>query len=83
MKEVGILEAKTHLSALLNEVSAGGEVTITRHGKPIARLVPPRAPPRDRQKAVADIRALRDEIERKHGTFEDFDWKAAVDWGRP
>jgi prevent-host-death family protein len=82
VKEVGILEAKTHLSALLNEVSAGGEVTITRHGKPIARLVPPLATPRDRRQAVADIRALRDEIERQHGTFEDFDWKAAVEWGR-
>ncbi len=38
-KHVGIFEAKTHLSALLEEVEKGGEVTITRHGKPVARLV--------------------------------------------
>jgi prevent-host-death family protein len=39
MKHVGIFEAKTHLSALLDEVEKGGEVTITRHGKPVAKLV--------------------------------------------
>ena len=39
MKQVGIFEAKTHLSSLLDEVEKGGEVTITRHGKPVARLV--------------------------------------------
>ena len=39
MKQVGIFEAKTHLSALLDEVEKGGEVTITRHGKPVAKLV--------------------------------------------
>lgn len=38
-KQVGIFEAKTHLSALLDEVENGVEVTITRHGKPVARLV--------------------------------------------
>ncbi|AVT80691.1 type II toxin-antitoxin system Phd/YefM family antitoxin [Rhodopseudomonas palustris] len=39
MKQVGIFEAKTHLSSLLDEVENGAEVTITRHGKPVARLV--------------------------------------------
>ena len=39
MREVGVLEAKTTLSALLDEVERGGEdVIITRHGKPVARL---------------------------------------------
>ena len=39
MREVGVLEAKTNLSALLDEIEKGGEpVVITRHGKPIARL---------------------------------------------
>ena len=83
MKEVGVLEAKTHFSALLAEVFAGAEVTITRHGKAIAKLVPPEPRPRDRAKAVEAIRALRDEIERTSGSFEDFDWKAAVAAGRP
>jgi prevent-host-death family protein len=83
MKEVGVLEAKTHFSALLDEVSAGAEVLITRHGKAIAKLVPSDPQTRDRRDAVAEIRALRDEIERRFGDDKDFDWKAAVNEGRP
>jgi prevent-host-death family protein len=41
MRTVGILEAKTHFSALIDRVAAGERVTITRHGKPVAQLVPP------------------------------------------
>ncbi len=37
---VNIYEAKTLLSRLLQEVAAGGEVIISKAGKPIARLVP-------------------------------------------
>ncbi|MBW2391089.1 MAG: type II toxin-antitoxin system prevent-host-death family antitoxin, partial [Deltaproteobacteria bacterium] len=33
-------QAKTHLPALLKRVEAGESLTITRHGRPIARLVP-------------------------------------------
>lgn len=35
-----VAEAKAHLSAILEEVIAGHEVTITRRGRPVARLVP-------------------------------------------
>ena len=37
---VGAFEAKTHLSELLARVEAGEQVTITKHGRPVARLVP-------------------------------------------
>jgi prevent-host-death family protein len=40
MSEVGVHDAKTHLSRLLRQVMAGDEVVITRGGVPIARLVP-------------------------------------------
>jgi prevent-host-death family protein len=40
MRSVGAFEAKTHLAALLDAVSAGEQITITRHGRPVARLVP-------------------------------------------
>ena len=43
-KTVNVHEAKTHLSRLLVEVERGGEVTIARAGRPIARLVPARPP---------------------------------------
>ncbi len=41
MRSVGTFEAKNKLSELLDIVEQGEEVTITRHGKAVARLVPP------------------------------------------
>ena len=40
MHSVGSYEAKTHLPQLLERVEHGETITITRHGKPVARLVP-------------------------------------------
>lgn len=48
---VGAYEAKTHLSELLEKVEAGEEITITRHGAPVAKLVPVK------KEASADERA--------------------------
>ena len=63
MKHVGIFEAKTHLSSLLDEVEKGGEVIITRHGKPVARLVRAQAELTEeqiarRRKAIAELREI-------------------------
>lgn len=43
MRSVNVHEAKTNLSRLLEYVSGGGEVTIAKAGKPVARLVPIRS----------------------------------------
>lgn len=40
-KRIGTLEAKTRLSAILDEVCEGRSFYITRHGEPIAELRPP------------------------------------------
>ena len=40
MKQVNLYEAKTQLSALVDEAAAGEEVVIAKNGKPYARLVP-------------------------------------------
>jgi len=40
MTEVGVHEAKTHLSRLLRRVAAGEQIIITSGGRPTARLVP-------------------------------------------
>ena len=40
MTTIGTFEPKTHLASLLDRVLAGEQITITRHGTPIARLVP-------------------------------------------
>lgn len=57
MESVGSLEAKTHLPQLLERVSQGEEFIITRHGKPIARLVPA-VPARSRP----DVRQVIEEL---------------------
>jgi prevent-host-death family protein len=41
MRRVGSYEAKTHLPRLLDEVAGGATITITKHGVPVAILVPP------------------------------------------
>ncbi|MFP4194914.1 MAG: type II toxin-antitoxin system Phd/YefM family antitoxin [Desulfobacterales bacterium] len=40
MESIGAYEAKTHLSRLLERVSKGERITITRHGVPVAVLQP-------------------------------------------
>ncbi|MEO5669183.1 MAG: type II toxin-antitoxin system prevent-host-death family antitoxin [Ramlibacter sp.] len=47
MKEIAVYEAKTRLSELLAEVEQGEQVTITRRGQPIARLVGATTPKRN------------------------------------
>jgi prevent-host-death family protein len=39
-KSFNVLEAKTHLSRLIEHVEAGEEIVIARAGRPVARLVP-------------------------------------------
>lgn len=39
-ESVNIYEAKTHLSKLVARAEAGEEITLTRHGRPVARLAP-------------------------------------------
>lgn len=41
MTSVSVHEAKTHLSRLLREIEAGGEVEITRRNRVVARIIPP------------------------------------------
>ena len=59
MSTVGSFEAKTKLAELLDKVEAGETVTITRHGKPVAQLVPVQ-PPHD----PAAMKGLVEEIKR-------------------
>jgi prevent-host-death family protein len=60
LKTVGAFEAKTHLSQLLDEVSEGTEVLITRHGHGLARLIPHNpSPARQRAEAIARLRSFR------------------------
>jgi prevent-host-death family protein len=61
MENVGSFEAKTHLAQLLERVAQGEEFTITKHGKPVARLVPATAtnPKPDVRAAVEAMKQFR------------------------
>ncbi len=60
MKTVGAYEAKTHLPRLLDEVAAGESITITKHGVPVATLVPARTERKSARAAAEELRAFRD-----------------------
>ena len=40
MQIVGIYEARTRLSELIDKVASGEEITVTRHGVPVAKIIP-------------------------------------------
>ena len=64
MKEIAVYEAKTRLSELLVEVEQGEQVTITRRGLPVARLVSVavrRSASSQRQLVGATIASLREQ----------------------
>jgi prevent-host-death family protein len=70
MESIGLFEAKTHLSELVARAERGEEVVITRHNKPVAKLVPigevsPELVARRRQIA-AEMQAIGREME-AHG----------------
>jgi prevent-host-death family protein len=80
--EIGAFEAKNKLGMLLDRVEYGEEITITRHGKPVARLVP-NATRIDKLQACAALERIR---ARAGNLKERFDWaavKADRDAGRP
>lgn len=58
MREVGVYNAKTQLPRLLDDVERGETITITRHGRPVARLVPVERR-RTREEAVEAIKESR------------------------
>ncbi len=56
---VGAFEAKNKFSELLNRVRHGAEVVITKHDRPIAKLVPVSAPMEaERRKTTLELRTL-------------------------
>lgn len=52
MEELGVYEAKTRLPSLLERVAKGERITITKHGKPIACLVPVQ---NDQKKPIEEV----------------------------
>ena len=83
MREVGSYQAKTHLPELLKAVEMGEEITITRRGRAVARLVPV-VKTRDPEATVAVIRRMRERARKRGvGKFNWAEWKQCVEEGRP
>ena len=84
MATVSAFEAKTHFGELLDRVSKGEEVVITRHDKPVARLVPEGAPRLDDvRRTMAGLRELQQRIRRRTtATLSDREARSAIAEGR-
>jgi prevent-host-death family protein len=81
MMQIGAFQAKNTLGSLLDRVESGEEIVITRHGRPVARLVP--------ETGAWDVAAAHAAIQRirqRANSAGGFDWqelKADRDAGRP
>jgi prevent-host-death family protein len=78
MRTIGAYEAKTHLPRLLDEVEKGERIMITKHGRPVAVLVPPGAAP------ALDPEALMERMRefRKGNRLEGVTIRELIDEGR-
>ncbi|MGD0105441.1 MAG: type II toxin-antitoxin system prevent-host-death family antitoxin [Rhodopila sp.] len=77
MDTIGAFEAKTHLSSLLERVAKGERFVITRHGQPVAQLVPMD------QRNPEQIKAVVKRMEQVAAELTlDGDWKEFRDAGR-
>jgi prevent-host-death family protein len=82
MLQIGAFEAKNTLGSLLDRVEDGEEIVITRHGRPVARLVP-NAGAADRTLARAAAARIRARAATLSGGFDWAALKRDRDEGRP
>lgn len=86
MASISAFEAKTRFGELLDRVARGEEIVITRHDKPVARIVPEGRRSRDEVARVMDgLAALRQRIAtrtRGRTRLTDADVRKAIDHGR-
>jgi prevent-host-death family protein len=86
MNTVTALEAKTRLGELLDRVARGEEVVITRHDKPVARMVPEGGRNlSDIRLGVTGLREVQEAIEKRikgKARLSDAQVRAAIEEGR-
>lgn len=85
MRKVGLFEAKTHLSALVDAAERGETIVVTRNGKPVAQLGPIRSEKRrsmTRKAAVDQIFAFREQLRREDRTFTANEIRQWIEEGR-
>lgn len=77
MQTLGAFEVKTHFSALLVQVEKGEQVIITKHGHPVAKLVPIGVSRNQIQQTIQRLKEFA-----QHNKLGGLDWKALRDEGR-
>jgi prevent-host-death family protein len=84
MSSVTAFEAKTRFGELLDRVAKGEEIVITRHDKPVARIVPEgKRSSAEVREAVEGLFALQRTIPRRGGKkIRDAEIRSAIDEGR-
>jgi prevent-host-death family protein len=85
MSTVTALEAKTRFGELLDRVARGEEIVITRHDKPVARIVPEgRNSLESVRRAVESMRKMREQMSKRKGfkPLTDKEIKDAINEGR-
>jgi prevent-host-death family protein len=85
MTIISAFEAKTRFGDLLERVSRGEEIVITKHQKPVARLIPEGGPDlHEIREAVNELASLRDEVAngRRARPLSDNDIREAIQKGR-
>jgi prevent-host-death family protein len=68
MESIGVYEAKTHLARLLDEVERGETITITKHGRAVARLAPIDAGAMSTDLVISALREERRGVRRGRNT---------------
>ena len=87
MATITAFEAKTRFGELLDRVGRGEEIVITRHEKPVARIVPEGLRNLEQvRQAVSALHEVRRRIAGRtkgRGTLSDADVRSAIEEGRP
>jgi prevent-host-death family protein len=78
ISSIGAYEAKTNLPRLLDQVERGDTVTITKHGRAVARLVPVSSRASTPEAVIAALRTARIGVRRGNDSVREM-----VEEGRP
>ncbi|MDR2543743.1 MAG: type II toxin-antitoxin system prevent-host-death family antitoxin [Treponema sp.] len=79
-EQIGAFEAKTHFSQILSKVENGADITITRRGKPVAKIIPfPKEPKMTYSEAVAKLFEMQKLYRGEPGSFN---IREAIEQGR-
>jgi len=79
-QQIGVFEAKTHFSKLLEKIEQGNDFIVTKRGKTVARIIPfEKEPEMTFKEAVDQLVEMRKLYRGKPGSF---DIRAAIEEGR-